>query len=191
MSETPAEFADLMNRVRQGSEEAARTVVERYGSHIRRVVRRRLSPSLRPQFDSLDFEQSVWASFFASPRERYKFETADDLIGFLARVAHHKVIETFRARTGPKRDVNRETRLGLGPDDGPQPETPRTDSPSKAAMANEQWERLLAHAPVKYHPVLEMLRQGYGHKEIAEQLGFHPKAVQRLVQRLFVEVQSP
>src|SRR5262249_44175004 len=63
MDEEVQEFAALMQRLAGGSQEAARELYDRYGPHIRRVVRRRLIPALRPKFDSIDFEQDVWKSF--------------------------------------------------------------------------------------------------------------------------------
>ena len=71
------EFALLMQSVREGSQEAARTLFERYGPHIRRVVRRKLHQKLRPQFDSVDFVQDVWASFFAQQGRQASFESRD------------------------------------------------------------------------------------------------------------------
>lgn len=53
------DFFYLIGRVREGSEDAAWQLVERYGGHIRRTVRRALDPRLRSKFDSLDFVQSV------------------------------------------------------------------------------------------------------------------------------------
>jgi len=49
----------------EGSEDAAREFVATYGPPILRVVRRQMNKCLRSKYDSIDFEQSVWASFFA------------------------------------------------------------------------------------------------------------------------------
>ena len=59
-------ICQLMRSVREGSEDAARMLFDRYAPHIRRVVRRKLHQKLRPQFDSVDFVQDVWASFSRS-----------------------------------------------------------------------------------------------------------------------------
>ena len=48
-----------MERVRSGSEEAAREMFDRYSGHIALVVRRRLDQRMRSQYDSLDFLQAV------------------------------------------------------------------------------------------------------------------------------------
>ena len=63
-----SEFRDAIDQICSGSEEAAWNFIETYGPHIQRVVRRRLHQSLRSKFDSVDFVQMVWASFFADPQ---------------------------------------------------------------------------------------------------------------------------
>ena len=64
LNDHPDNFVALMRRVREGSEAAAWELVDKYGGHLRRAVRRVLNPMLRSKFDSLDFVQLVWDSFF-------------------------------------------------------------------------------------------------------------------------------
>ena len=96
MSEEQEEFANLMQRLRNGSEEAARELLDRFGSYILRVVRRRLSRELRSKYDSVDFVQAVWASFFAEDSQDRRFDHPDALIAFLATLAQNKVIDAVR-----------------------------------------------------------------------------------------------
>ena len=84
-------FQDLMRRVREGSEDAAWEVVRRYGGYIRRAVRRVLNPKLRYKFDSLDFVQWVWLSFFRMHDKAERFERPQFLVTFLAGMARNKV----------------------------------------------------------------------------------------------------
>src|SRR5260370_21457217 len=109
MSLPEDDFRQLMTRVRAGSEEAARELFDRYSGHISRVVRRRLHSRLRTQYDSLDFLQAVWASFFAVPLEEYTFDHPEDLVRFLARMAYNKVVDVTRRRFGTvKHNINSE-----------------------------------------------------------------------------------
>jgi RNA polymerase sigma-70 factor (ECF subfamily) len=152
---------------------------ERYGEYIRRVIRRRLDPRLRPQYDSLDFVQSVWASVLQLPADRCTFATAEDLIGFLVRVAYNKVIDAYRRQLGTlKRDATREQPLGDGSVGGPEP------TPSQVAMAEECWEQLLDGQPEEGRRVLELLRQGYTHQEIADRLSVSVRTIHRLLRKL-------
>jgi RNA polymerase sigma-70 factor (ECF subfamily) len=174
-----------MRRARAGCPEAVRELFERYSAPIRHVVRRRLDRRLRPQYDSLDFVQSVWTSFIQIPPERYTFATPDDLVGFLARVAFTKVVTAYRKRLETaKRDLNREEPADGRPDGtlmpgrGPQP------TPSQVVMASERWERLLQRLPEKYRQILVLLRQGYSQQEVADALGLNIRLVHRLVRKL-------
>ncbi|MCA9151905.1 MAG: hypothetical protein KDA92_21530, partial [Planctomycetales bacterium] len=54
-------FSHLLEQVRQGSDEAAWDLVETYGPHVLRTIRRTLSREIRGKFDSDDFAQAVWA----------------------------------------------------------------------------------------------------------------------------------
>ena len=86
------DFRDLMRQVQAGSEEAARRLCDVYGSHILRVVRRRLPDHLRSKFDSIDFVQDVWASFFADPPQELGFDNPNALVAYLVRRALWMVV---------------------------------------------------------------------------------------------------
>jgi RNA polymerase sigma factor (sigma-70 family) len=186
MSNTDDEFAALMERVRNGCPEAIACVLHRYGGHIRQIIRRQLHHRLRTQFDSIDFQQDVWASFFAGDFARYQFDSAESLIRFLSEMAYNKVVEVFRQRMQSiKHDLHREEQLAQRHFSQVAPEVAaRHPSPSQLAIANEQWERLLDNQPPACRQMLEMLRQGHTHAEIAEKLDINVKTVQRFVHAL-------
>ena len=54
-------------------------------------MRRVLSPELRSKFDSLDFVQWVWLSFFRVRDKADRFERPEHLVKFLAGMARNKV----------------------------------------------------------------------------------------------------
>ncbi len=181
------DFRGLMERVRAGCPEAAEEVCRRYGGYIRIIVRRRLHRRMRPQYDSIDFLQDVWASFFATGPDSYDFDNPQSLIKYLSNLAFHKVTDEYRRRfRGKKHDLRREHHLETaGPKKGEPLDPPMRDpTPSQAAIANERWERLLEGQPNRFRLVLEMLRLGYSHAEIAERTDLHVKVIQRLVQRM-------
>jgi RNA polymerase sigma-70 factor (ECF subfamily) len=184
MSGEDASFDELMSRVRAGDPEAAGEMYERYGHHIRRIVRSRLHRRLRKQYDSLDFVQSVWAVFIQIPPERRRFDTPDDLVGFLARLACNKIVDVYRRRAqsasygSATREISLETTASSGPIAAPGP------TPSQSAIAREQWEKLVRDQAPLLRRILEFLRQGYSHEEIGDMLGLNPKFVQRFVQKL-------
>ena len=188
--ENDQEFAILMERLRNGSEEAGRELFERYGTHILFVVREKMHGKLRPLFDSMDFSQDVWASFFALPHGQYKFSSPKDLIGFLVKIARHKVIDTMRQRLGTtKYDRKRENSLDGSVAHQAGELTARQPTPSQVFVAREQWDRLQADTPVHLRPILELLLQGHTHKEVAQKLGMNEKTIRRLLRRVAPEKQ--
>src|SRR5262245_19959643 len=92
------EFDQLMKRVRSRSDGAAHELIDRYGKLILYVVREHLNSELRSKFDSVDFVQAVWASFFAIATERLDFDGPEILGRFLVAVARNKVTDMVRQR---------------------------------------------------------------------------------------------
>jgi RNA polymerase sigma factor (sigma-70 family) len=181
MSSTGNEFEQLMERVRSGDTEAAREIFDNYGPAIRMVVRRRLNRRMRIEFDSLDFTQDAWASFFHIVPERCTFETPADLVAFLSRIVRNKLTDAYRQRYQTAAHDRRKLR-SLQPDVHDRPG--RQPTPSQFAIADEEWDRMLQDKPPKLRHALEMLRAGHSRQEIAASLGLHPRRIQRLLQQL-------
>jgi RNA polymerase sigma-70 factor (ECF subfamily) len=178
------EFVGLMKRLHRGSEKAAHELFLRYAPHIQRVVRRKLNKRLRSRFDSTDFVQDVWASFFGDRRERRSFERPEALVAFLANMAYHKVVDAFRQQVqAQKRAASREQSLESSRVRSAALRS-RLPTPSQEAIAHERWHRLLDGQPTHYQDILLMLRQGNTHKEIAQKLGLNEKTVRRLLGKL-------
>ncbi|HID75974.1 MAG TPA: sigma-70 family RNA polymerase sigma factor [Planctomycetaceae bacterium] len=185
MTEPKDEFRTLLEQAQAGSREATCELIERYGPHIVRAVRRKLDRALRSKFDSIDFVQAVWASFFTASRRLTDFHTPQDLIAYLVAMARNKVISEIRRRLmRPSHNVNREYSLDSSrwaggarlPDGGP--------SPSAVAVASELRARLLDGRPVLHQRIIQLRLDGYSTKQIARMLGIHQRTVQRVIARL-------
>jgi RNA polymerase sigma-70 factor (ECF subfamily) len=184
MADYQQELAVLMQRLRNGSQEAAQELWERYGAHVLRVVRRKLDRKLRAKYDSADLAQAVWASFFVKPTHGYQFERPEELLAFLARLAEEKLVDLFRQRYRTRKyNVNRERPLA-GAGDPALCVQDRLPSPSEVAVARQEWERLLEGQPARDRRILTLLSQGYTHEEIARELGICAKTVHRLIRKL-------
>jgi RNA polymerase sigma factor (sigma-70 family) len=191
MAQDQADFALLMQRLRAGSQEAARELCHRYGPYILRVVRTKLHKRLRSKYDSSDFAQAVWASFFAHLPEDPTLDQPEALAVFLARLTQHKVIDILRHHfQTQKENINRECSLEDPAISSATNLFARQPTPSQVAEVNEQWEQLLKSQPARYRPILILLREGHTHEEIARKLGLSEKTVQRLVRRLAARSQS-
>jgi RNA polymerase sigma-70 factor (ECF subfamily) len=171
----------LLDQVMSGCPEAAEQLQQQYGEYIVRAVRRRLPRTLRPRFDSIDFVQDVWASFFRAPE--HDFSSPEHLIAFLSRVAQNKVIDAAREGLQTiKRDTSREQPLALY-EGGQQKQKlfAREATPSETAIGDELWARLLKGQRPVYRQVLLMLRDGQTQEEVAEELKLSRKTVQRVL----------
>jgi RNA polymerase sigma-70 factor (ECF subfamily) len=190
MDDAAREFDELMRRVRDGCPQAAEELFNRYSDAVRRVVRRWLEERLRRQYDSADFVQSVWGSFFHVDLDTFNFHTPSELVAFLSRMAYNKVIDATRKRLGTRRRGNGQEQSLDAPSD-PDAHQPLgqmvpapTHTPSQYAMADERWQQLIGSLPPGHRRILELLREGHDHVEIADRLGVDRKAVQRVVNRL-------
>lgn len=183
-------FRELMRGVREGSEDAAWELVEQYGDAILRAVRRALNAKLRSKFDSMDFVQLVWSSFFRARGRLDRFDRPEDLAAFLFTMARNKVgMEIRRRFSTAKRNINREHPL----DEVEIPDTKssgRQASPLNVAVAREQWNRMLESQPEHYRRIIELRLQGFSRQEIADRLQLAESTVRRFLNKLFSEVVS-
>jgi RNA polymerase sigma factor (sigma-70 family) len=177
------ELRRLLARIHDGDEDAARELLRRYEAKVRLVVRRQLPRLLRSRFDSQDFVQSIWGSFFrrikASPTE---LAGTENLIGFLARAARNKVIDEYRRASSRKQDMRREESIWAGNElrelaDG-------SDTPVEVAEASEAFDRLRELVPESRRTVLNLKAEGLTTVEIAARLGLGERTVRRVLEDL-------
>jgi RNA polymerase sigma factor (sigma-70 family) len=177
------ELRRLLARIRDGDEDAARELLCRYEAKVRLVVRRQLPRLLRSRFDSQDFVQSTWRSFFrrmkASPSD---LEDPKSLIAILAQAARHKVIDEYRRASSPKRDVRREESIWAGAQ--PREIVDGSNSPIEAAQASEALGRLRALVPEDRRRILDLKADGLSTSEIAARVGLSERTVRRVIEDL-------
>lgn len=174
-------FQCLMQKVLAGNAAAARELTDVYGPYLLHAVRRRLDQRLRAKFDSVDFVQDIWASFFAGLPSGRAFERPQDLAAFLIRMAKHKVSDAARQRIqGQKFNVTRERPLEETNGKFQFEPAARQATPSTRAVAQEEWERLLEGQPPVYRRILELLRDGADTNEVAKVVGVSERTVRRV-----------
>ena len=180
------DIAGFLARIQAGDDEAARELLTRYEAEVRLVVRRQLPRLLRSRFDSLDFLQSVWGSFFHRVRHApapAEFEDSRHLVAFLARAAKNKVIDEYRRAASRKQDMRREEPLWA---DGDRPRELEAggDTPSQLAEAREAFGRLRELLPAERRAMLELKAEGLSSREIGQRLGVSERTVQRVLEDL-------
>ena len=173
-----------MNLLRNGDENAAWDLIEQYEHHLRRVVRRKLDERMRSKFDSVDFVQMVWTSFFRHPSRVVGFDEPDQLIRYLVQVAKHKVIQEYRRRLqSQKYDVTKEQSLNdsrAGAVISPM----SVDTPSEIAIARERWANLMSNQSERNRQIVRMRISGATYQEIADKLDINERTARRVVEDL-------
>jgi RNA polymerase sigma factor (sigma-70 family) len=185
-SDTSALAPDgLFARARAGDQDAWEELFRTCYPKLVRVVRRKLNPPMRSLYDSTDFASDVWKSL-AAKCDRFDFPSIHSLMAFLAQAAEQKVIDEYRRRQTQKRDMGRERPLETGNGDGFEPSALRSSdpTPSQIAQASEGWDRLLAKLDATEREIIELKQGGYSNEEIAAQIGWHVRKVQRFLKAL-------
>ena len=171
-----------MHRVSEGSEEAAWELVTQYGEEIRRAVRRVLNIKLRPKFDSLDFVQIVWKSFFRVRDKSDQFQRPEHLAAYLIAVARNKVgMEVRRRLATEKYNIRREQSLD---EPGKEGVVSQDAAPIDVAIAHERWNQMLEGRPAHYRQIVHLRLQGYTCQDIGKATHVTERTVRRFLKKL-------
>ena len=181
-SKRSSRFKELLDSVRRGDQVAAENLVDEYGTHILRAVRRRMNRSIRDRFDSQDFAQAVWASLFGNISVLGRINSETDLAGFLSRMASNKVIDAGRRQQ--KRPARNSGQTGMPEVVKDQRRLVSQPTPSQFAMAREQWRQLTANKTTRQQQMLDLLRNGASRKDVAEKFGVTERQVRRILSNI-------
>jgi RNA polymerase sigma factor (sigma-70 family) len=180
------DFADLMARAKAGDQAAIRLFLSRFGREVQMMVRARLPKKMRNQYDSADFVQAVWQSFFADlPRNTPEFENVRHLRRYLSGAVRNKVHEQHRRLTRTQKyDICREERLYIirGDHDVPREVVSPDPSPSQAAQAGDRLAQLTAGRSQREVEVIQLRRQGLTFEEIAGVTGVNERTARRIIE---------
>ena len=191
MGDTTTEFSTLLESARAGSQSAAEELVARYGREILRTVRRRMNRELRARFDSTDFVQAVWASFFSQIAGNQSITDPASLARYLLRMAQNKIVtESRRSVYSTKRDMRREKPLDA--EENAESSCFRADdpTPSQIAIGEETWKQITEGCSDRDVEILKLRVNGHTYREIAESLGFDERTIRRIVERRLKSVSS-
>lgn len=190
MPET-ARFQELIRRVRNRDEEAARELTARYETAIRRVVRIHLRDArVRRVMDSTDVCQSVLASFFVrTALGQYELDTPEQLLGLLTKITRNKLANQVHMLRAQRRDLRKDTNIdgavGFSLVDG------RSD-PGEQASARELLEKVRERLGPQERYLAEARSLGKTWQELADELGGTDVALRkkltRALDRVMVEL---
>jgi RNA polymerase sigma-70 factor (ECF subfamily) len=170
-------FADLVQGVRGGDEEAAAEIMRRYEPAVRRAVRYRLTDTrLRSAMDSVDICQSVMASFFLrAAAGQYEIDSAEGITQLLVGMAKKKLAMQARRHRAQKRD----NRRVVGGAIEELPISDRAHSPSRQVAAKELLGEVRRRLSDEERLLVEWRQDGIEWVDIAARLGSTPEAVRK------------
>jgi RNA polymerase sigma factor (sigma-70 family) len=178
------DFQTLLRAAQAGDEEASRELYETYVKYVLICVRHRMWHRLRSKFDSQDFVQQVWASFFDDRNDLPDFQTPEDLIAYLQTMAERKVIMEGRRRRQPKNDMRLENPVHEDSDMvGMHPAT-RLPTPSAVAVFREQYDRLVEQQVPEVREVAELRVEGNSFSEISQKLEINESTARKAIRRI-------
>lgn len=192
---TEEAFADLLQRVRAGDEQAATELVRHYEPEIRLEIRVRLRlrhPRLRRVLDSMDVCQLVLASFFVrAAAGQYDLERPEQLLHLLRDMARNKLADQARFHQRHRRDLRREHAEEAGVLDP----AAKQETPSEQVANRELLEEVRQRLSDEERDLMERRCGGQDWAGIAAELGGtaegrrkqFARALDRVVQELGLE----
>lgn len=103
---TEPDTLELVDRCRRGDADAEQLLFRRYAERLLRLLQTRIPPGVGRRFGPDDVAQDVFVSFFRAVREdRIRLQRSGDLWAWLARIAHHKLVNLVKRQLALKRSL--------------------------------------------------------------------------------------
>src|SRR5262249_29614926 len=151
-----SEIEALLQRARNGCQEAARQILELCSNHVRSAVRRYLDTRLRSLIDLDDLTQDVWTNFFEHILPARSFNSVPHLRCFLQGMARITVARAHRKHL-PRATHTVFSEQSLE-------ETPIRDGaqgdPAPVTLVEDEWRERVRREPAVIRSILEMLGAG-------------------------------
>lgn len=192
MDASPREFSELLDRVRDGDDQAIAKLWDDYYHQLVRIAAKRLPANLRRAGDEEDVALSAFNSFIAGIREDHfpDLSGPDNLWGLLITLTGRKVHAHLRHQTRQKRGggtvrgesvfLDRSGDLKGGGIGGVTGDTQAADIRAELAEACDELLNQLDDEQLKQIAVMRM--DGYLVNEIADRLQLSKRAVERRLQ---------
>lgn len=190
MTDEPS--GNLVARWRDGDQQAASELFQRYANRLIALARGRLSSRLAQRIDPEDVVQSAYRSFFADTREgRYDLQLGGDLWQLLVTITLHKLNDQVKRNTSDRRSVEREQHFGsedslfrihsqgLG-----------EPSPLEAVALIDQLEQLMRRLDPRERRMFELRLQAHSLEEIAAACECSQRTVIRVLERVKQQLEN-
>ena len=182
---SPPEENALVELWRQGDQDAARTIVDRYVDRLVTLARRRISQRLASRVDPEDIVQSAFRSFFARAKEgRFVFAEQDDVSKLLVRITLHKTLRQVAFHKAAKRDPSAETDQGEYHQESLLALLDGEPMPEAEVVFLDHLEHFFSQLRPQERQILEMRVQGFSNDEIAQKLGIYDRKIRRVIEHV-------
>lgn len=180
---TPSSVSDasdhsLLQLYRQGKQEAALELYQRYSHRLRALAHAQLSAELAGRVEVDDIVQSVFGSFFRGVNgSLYDVPMGEELWKLLLVIALHKIRNQGTYYRADKRDVRRT----LSTDETI--EATRSDDSAAKAFLQMVVEEALVQLSPNHRQMVELRMEGFSVEEIAQKTARAKRTVERLLQQ--------
>jgi len=178
------DYERLIDRARDGDDDAVNAIVTRYEPEIRRSVRAFLGPLLRPYVDSTDIAQSIYMTLLAGLREsKFDLGSPEKLVALATRMAKLRVADHWRKIK--RRDKLLHERVEAGDlSTLVASATEPADDPARIVAHLDQVEHALSGLEDLDRRALELRLLGHSTAEAAAALGMQANVLRARLSRL-------
>lgn len=186
-------FHDLLEQVRAGDGDAARTIFKEYAQRLIGLAHVNLDRAVRQKMDPEDVVQSVFKSFFLRMgKGQFDLANWDGLWSLLVVITLRKCRRKVRDLRRQRHDIRREVApTPPGPDSGTGWQAVAHDpTPSEAAVLAETVEQLFAGLKERERLIVELHLQGCSIGEIRTEVQRSEYTVRDVLNRVRHHLQS-
>lgn len=185
MSEHPPDpSTELVSRWRDGDQQAANLLFQRYVERLSGIVTSQLSSRFKSRMDADDVLQSGCRSFFRRVQEgQFRFDEDDDVWKLLVTITLNKLRNQIRRHSAAKRNAGQESRPANNdlPDDFYVQKLSGTPEPVEAFAFSESIEVIAEKLSPQHALMLVQRLEGHSQQEIADSFGTSDRSIRRML----------
>jgi RNA polymerase sigma-70 factor (ECF subfamily) len=174
-----------MRDLRDGGEDAARAVFDRFAQRLIRLAGDRLDARLAGKEDPEDVLQSAFRSFFLRCRDgQFQFDSWESLWGVLTLITLRKCSNHLQHFSTGRRRIDREVAAASVEESGGWQMIASEPTPEQAAVLRETLELLLRRLEPRDREILSLHLQGCDAAEISGRIGRARRTVRRVLEQI-------
>lgn len=183
---------NLLQRWRDGDENAATEIFERYVNRLCALARTRLSSRMKRRVEAEDVVQSAYRSFFRRAGDNYALEKQGDLWRLLAAITINKIRGQVEFHTAKKRGVYLEESMLADQSmiRVPPEVISEEPKPDDAAVMVEELSDLMSKLDQTQRTIVELSMQNMSVEQIAEKVQRSERTVRRTIQQVREDLET-